>query len=314
VGPRLCGGRVLSADLAPWARSLWRAGPVGGHDLGLRRLRPRPRPPPPAREPSLPGQARASRRGPCASTPPRPKPLRRVRARCLRRGIAPPWSDSALASQRSAGAYSQRNARLSVACFMARRGGSPMPLPRSASAAAATCKRQAPDARRRGEVAFLPRDTSAPVGSPMRRQPTVARYASGEHCRTDLPQELWPRRSRGSRTVPKRWRAARQRRGSGGWRRTRPQTEPAESEERDPPTGPARPRLRSSGMPKRLTRHPPPARSAPRAHERARRAPAARGPRSRRRPWPRARPASRASRRSCAARTCARRWPRRSIR
>ena len=32
---------------------------------------------------------------------------------------------------------------------------------------------------------------------------------------------------------------------SGGWRRTRPQTEPAESEERDPPTGPARHRLRA---------------------------------------------------------------------
>ena len=40
---------------------------------------------------------------------------------------------------------------------------------------------------------------------------------------------------------------AEQRRSSGGWRRTRPQTEPAESEERDPPTGPARHQLRARG-------------------------------------------------------------------
>ena len=38
----------------------------------------------------------------------------------------------------------------------------------------------------------------------------------------------------------RRWCPAGQGRCSGGWRRTRPQTEPAESEERDPPTGPAR--------------------------------------------------------------------------
>ena len=48
-----------------------------------------------------------------------------------------------------------------------------------------------------------------------------------------------PRRGRG--------RPAGQERCSGGWRRTRPQTELAESEERDPPTGPARHRLRGRG-------------------------------------------------------------------
>jgi hypothetical protein len=40
-----------------------------------------------------------------------------------------------------------------------------------------------------------------------------------------------------------RVRPAQQGRCSGGWRRTRPQTELAESEERDPPTGPARRQL-----------------------------------------------------------------------
>ena len=44
-----------------------------------------------------------------------------------------------------------------------------------------------------------------------------------------------------------RMRPTRQGRCSGGWRRTRPQTEPAESEERDPPTGPARHRLPACG-------------------------------------------------------------------
>ena len=44
-----------------------------------------------------------------------------------------------------------------------------------------------------------------------------------------------------------RWRPAGQGRCSGGWRRTRPQTEPAESEERDPPTGPARHQLSGPG-------------------------------------------------------------------
>src|SRR3954468_13749269 len=43
--------------------------------------------------------------------------------------------------------------------------------------------------------------TSAPVGSPTRRQTTVARYAGGEHRRTDSAQELQPRRSRRSRTA-----------------------------------------------------------------------------------------------------------------
>jgi hypothetical protein len=43
-------------------------------------------------------------------------------------------------------------------------------------------------------------DTGAPVGSPTRRPTTAARYARGEHGRTDTPQELRPRRSRRSRT------------------------------------------------------------------------------------------------------------------
>ena len=48
-----------------------------------------------------------------------------------------------------------------------------------------------------------------------------------------------------------------QRRSPGGWRRTRPQTEPAESEERDPPTGPARHRLRAGvHSPRRGPRRP----------------------------------------------------------
>jgi hypothetical protein len=51
-----------------------------------------------------------------------------------------------------------------------------------------------------------------------------------------------------------RWCPARQGRCSGGWRRTRPQTELAESEERDPPTGPARHRLRANGTAPRQRR------------------------------------------------------------
>src|SRR4051794_30665079 len=50
-----------------------------------------------------------------------------------------------------------------------------------------------------------------------------------------------------------RKRPTRQRRSSGGWRRTRPQTEPAESEERDPPTGPALRRLRARVRPPRAS-------------------------------------------------------------
>ena len=42
-----------------WALGLWRAGPVGGHGLRLRRLRLRACPPPPARTPSLPRWAHA---------------------------------------------------------------------------------------------------------------------------------------------------------------------------------------------------------------------------------------------------------------
>ena len=124
-----------------------------------------------------------------------------------------------------------------------------------------------------------------------------------------------PRRGRG--------RPTRQRRRSGGWRRTRPQTEPAESEERDRPTGPASHRLQSLER-ARATRVADPAPPAPAtpwrqplaatgrpARERGQRARVARGSRSRRRPWPRGRPASPASRRSYAARRSRRRSPRR---
>jgi hypothetical protein len=123
-----------------------------------------------------------------------------------------------------------------------------------------------------------------------------------------------PRRGRG--------RPTRQRRCSGGWRRTRPQTELAESEERDPPTGPARHRLQALERARatRVADPAPPARATPPrqplaatgrpARERAPRARAARGSRSRRRAWSRGRPTSPASRRSCAARTSRRRWAR----
>jgi hypothetical protein len=53
-----------------------------------------------------------------------------------------------------------------------------------------------------------------------------------------------------------RLRPAGQGRCSGGWRRTRPQTELAESEERDPPTGPARRQLRALGTSPPAVRHP----------------------------------------------------------
>jgi hypothetical protein len=81
----------------------------------------------------------------------------------------------------------------------------------------------------------------------------LARQRGGRRRSRDTPAEgsraRTRRRSCGREGVDargprnRRKRPARQRRCSGGWRRTRPQTEPAESEERDPPTGPARRRL-----------------------------------------------------------------------
>ena len=82
-----------------------------------------------------------------------------------------------------------------------------------------------------------------------------------------------PRRERG--------RPAGQRRCSGGWRRTRPQTELAESEERDPPTGPARHRLTGLRVPPRQWRRGPwRTASAPCPSDQASPAPPARGART----------------------------------
>jgi hypothetical protein len=65
----------------------------------------------------------------------------------------------------------------------------------------------------------------------------------GAQPRPSPAQELRTRRSHARGPRRQRRRPAGQGRVSGGWRRTRPQTELAESEERDPPTGPARHQL-----------------------------------------------------------------------
>ena len=77
----------------------------------------------------------------------------------------------------------------------------------------------------------------------------LARQRGGRRRWRDTPAERSAHRtrrrscgreaSRRSRTATRAHGAPRQGGCSGGWRRTRPQTEPAESEERDPPTGPA---------------------------------------------------------------------------
>ena len=80
---------------------LWRAGPVAGHGLRLRKLRLTPCPAPPARGPSLPGRAPSLASRSASVTPSRPQLLRRARAPPLSAGAsARPWSASALASHR----------------------------------------------------------------------------------------------------------------------------------------------------------------------------------------------------------------------
>jgi hypothetical protein len=114
------------------------------------------------------------------------------------------------------------------------------------------------------------RTPGAPVGSPRRKQTTVARCSGGEHWRTGSAQELTTRRSSAGGPRCERGRLAGQGRYSGGWRRTRPQTELAESEERDPPTGPARRRLRAPSRRRpRQPRSQPPAKSRVRQMRRA---------------------------------------------
>ena len=86
--------------------------------LRLRRLRLRPCPPPPARAASLPRRAPASASRSAsvysfATAAPAPGPC----AGALRRSIAPPWSASALASQRCARACSTApRRRTGVSC------------------------------------------------------------------------------------------------------------------------------------------------------------------------------------------------------
>ncbi len=103
------------------------------------------------------------------------------------------------------------------------------PSTRDAPAAVPREGPSAPLARQRGGRPRW-RDTPAESGGAAARR----RSCGCEGCRR-------------LRTAARRWCPAGQRRCSGGWRRTRPQTELAESEERDPPTGPARHRLRAHG-------------------------------------------------------------------
>ena len=118
----------------PWAGSRWRAGPVGGHGLRLRKLRLRSvsrRHPPEHR--LCPAGRHRPRRGPPASTPSRPQLLRRARAhrsppKCQRdRGLPPRWRANGCA----AGSPKQRRAARAITggcrprgrCFHARRSG-----------------------------------------------------------------------------------------------------------------------------------------------------------------------------------------------
>ena len=84
-------GAVIHARRA----ARWRAGPVAGHGLRLRKLRLRACPAPPARTSSLPGRAPSSAPRSAGVTPSLPQLLRRALARCsppectLRCGLPP---------------------------------------------------------------------------------------------------------------------------------------------------------------------------------------------------------------------------------
>jgi hypothetical protein len=82
-------------------------------------------------------------------------------------------------------------------------------------------------------------------GAILRRRAVAHQFGAGAAAAKGV-DACGSRRGRGS--------PAGQGRCSGGWRRTRPQTELAESEERDPPTGPARHRLWAHGTPARQRR------------------------------------------------------------
>ena len=140
---RLCAGRRADARQA---LGLWRAGPVAGHGLRLRKLRLRPCPAPPARGASLPGRvpSRAAVRGrlllrgrsSCgAPVRPRPPPAYRAAVVCLRAGEptgAPasprrptPLDGAGLALRREAVAHPRRRQQLGC---MERSSGHRAPL------------------------------------------------------------------------------------------------------------------------------------------------------------------------------------------
>jgi len=97
------------------------------------------------------------------------------------------WKSSSDAE--SAGLHASRQRRVAVSLLRAR-----SPAPTGCASAFAlrgrpVARQRAPDVHRRT------------VGSPMRRQTAVARYARGEHRRTNSAQELRPQGSRRSRTA-----------------------------------------------------------------------------------------------------------------
>ena len=137
----------------------------------------------------------------------------------------------------------------------------PSGLP-AASTAASNRSRPSYGHCRRGMNAALTtgglvESASAPVGAPTRRQTPVATTLRRRAGRKGPAQELRSRRSNARGPRRRRWSPAGQGRCSGGWRRTRCQTELAEAEavsddRTRPPTTPGPPRKAP-----RLSRAPP---------------------------------------------------------
>jgi hypothetical protein len=115
------------------------------------------------------------------------------------------------------------------------RGNSPLPIGLGPSGGVLL-------SRRRGRTRWLADAEADHGGAILRRRAAAHRLGAGAAAAKAVDAH-GPRRGRAC--------PAGQRRHSGGWRRTRPQTELAESEERDPPTGPARHPLRAHGTPAR---------------------------------------------------------------
>jgi hypothetical protein len=208
------GGRVLSADHAPQTPQ------APSEDVSA------------ATRPSrvFAGCAPSLGHGPRASTPSGPQLLRQVGAAVLsagvsrHRGLPPHWRANGCAGvsrkegdlAATAGIGSLSLARCCSGACTPRQWHRRTPAPGHE-----TCDGQA-------RVAL-----GVGASAPLARQRGVRprwRDTAAEAPRTDSAQGLRPRRSRRARTATRRTCLAGQRRLSGGWRRTRPRTEPAESE------------------------------------------------------------------------------------